>query len=81
MTAVIFGSGRRWGSCGMSVTVPGASVSPVHPIGAEVLPGKITLKGGAVFAPSQTRPEGAPLTVILRGKRMPGTEDGPGPFL
>ena len=26
-----------------------------------------------------TRPEGAPLTVILRGERMPGTEDGPRP--
>jgi hypothetical protein len=24
-----------------------------------------------------TRPQGAPLTVILRGERMPGTEDGP----
>jgi hypothetical protein len=45
-----------------------------------VLPGKIPLKGGAVFAPSQTRPEGAPLNVILRGERMPGTEDGLGPL-
>jgi hypothetical protein len=25
-------------------------------------------------APSETRPKGAPLTVILRGERMPGTE-------
>jgi len=33
-----------------------------------VFPGKITLKGGAVFAPSETRPQGAPLTVILGGK-------------
>jgi len=44
-----------------------------------VLPGKISLKGGVVFAPSQTRPEGAPLNGILRGERMPGTEDGIGP--
>jgi hypothetical protein len=29
-----------------------ASVYPVLPIGAEVLPWKITLKGGASFAPS-----------------------------
>jgi hypothetical protein len=43
-----------------------------------VLPGKITLKGGAC-AIRRTRPQGAPLTVILGGKRMPGTEDGPGP--
>jgi hypothetical protein len=32
-------------------------------------------------APSKTRPEGAPLTVILYGERMTGTEDGPGPGL
>jgi hypothetical protein len=45
-----------------------------------VLPGKITAQGWAL-APiaSATRPQGAPLTVILGGKRMPGTEDGPGP--
>ena len=45
-----------------------------------VLPGKITAQGWAL-APIAvaTRPQGAPLTVILRGKRMPGTEDGPGP--
>jgi hypothetical protein len=42
-----------------------------------VLPGKITAQGWAL-APIAvaTRPEGAPLTVILCGKRMPGTEDG-----
>ena len=47
-----------------------------------VLPGKITAQGWAL-APIAvaTRPQGAPLTVILRGKRMPGTEDGPGPVL
>ena len=45
-----------------------------------VLPGKITLKGGAC-AIRRTRPQGAPLTVILSGKRMPGTEDGQGPLL
>jgi hypothetical protein len=45
-----------------------------------VLPGKVALKGGAVFAPSQTRPEGAPLNAILPGERMPGTEDGLGPL-
>ncbi len=46
-----------------------------------VLPGKITAQGWAL-APIAvaTRPQGAPLTVILGGKRMPGTEDGPGPF-
>ena len=45
-----------------------------------VLPGKITAQGWAL-APIAlaTRPQGAPLTVILSGKRMPGTEDGPGP--
>src|SRR5580658_7887913 len=45
-----------------------------------VLPGKITAQGWAL-APiaSATRPQGAPLTVILGGKRMPGTEDGPYP--
>ena len=45
-----------------------------------VLPGKITAQGWAL-APIAvaTRPQGAPLTVILGGKRMPGTEDGPGP--
>jgi hypothetical protein len=42
--------------------------------------GRSPLKGGAVCAPSlATRPQGAPLTVILTGKRMPGTEDGPAP--
>jgi hypothetical protein len=42
------------------------------------LPNKITAQGWAL-APiaSATRPQGAPLTVILGGKRMPGTEDGP----
>ena len=46
-----------------------------------VLPGKITAQGWAL-APiaSATRPQGAPLTVILGGKRMPGTEDGLGPL-
>jgi hypothetical protein len=41
------------------------------------LPGKITAQGRAL-APIAvaTRPKGAPLTVILLGKRMPGTEDG-----
>jgi hypothetical protein len=45
-----------------------------------VLPNKITAQGW-VLAPIAwaTRPQGAPLTVILGGKRMPGTEDGPGP--
>jgi hypothetical protein len=45
-----------------------------------VLPGQITAQGWAL-APIAvaTRPEGAPLTVILRGKRMPGAEDGSGP--
>ena len=44
-----------------------------------VLPNKIIAQGWAL-APiaSATRPQGAPLTVILGGKRMPGTEDGPG---
>lgn len=44
-----------------------------------VLPNKITAQGWAL-APIAlaTRPQGAPLTVILGGKRMPGTEDGPG---
>jgi hypothetical protein len=44
-----------------------------------VLPGKVTAQGWAL-APiaTTTRPEGSPLTVVLRGKRMPGTEDGPG---
>ena len=43
-----------------------------------VLPDKVTAQGWAL-APiaSATRPQGAPLTVILGGKRMPGTEDGP----
>jgi hypothetical protein len=39
------------------------------------------LKGGRL-RPSPRRwaqPQGAPLTVILGRKRMPGTEDGPGP--
>jgi len=42
-----------------------------------VLPGKITAQGWSL-APiaSATRPQGAPLTVILGGKRMPGTEGG-----
>ena len=42
-----------------------------------VLPGKITAQGWAL-APIAvaTQPKGAPLTVILCGKRMPGTEDG-----
>ncbi len=46
-----------------------------------VLPSKITAQGWAL-APIAvaTRPQGAPLTVILGGKRMPGTEDGPGPL-
>jgi hypothetical protein len=45
-----------------------------------VLPGKIAAQGWAL-APIAvaTRPEGAPLTAILGGKRIPGTEDGPGP--
>jgi hypothetical protein len=45
-----------------------------------VLPSKITAQGWAL-APIAlaTRPQEAPLTVILGGKRMPGTEDGPGP--
>jgi len=44
-----------------------------------VLPNEITAQGWAL-APIAlaTRPQGAPLTVILAGKRMPGTEDGPG---
>jgi hypothetical protein len=47
----------------------------------KVLPNKITAQGWAL-APiaSATRPQRAPLTVILGGKKMPGTEDGPGPF-
>jgi hypothetical protein len=47
-----------------------------------VLPNKITAQGWAL-APIAlaTRPQGAPLTVILGGKRMLGTEDGPGPVL
>jgi len=45
-----------------------------------VLPGKVTAQGSAV-AEQPTRPQGAPLTVILSGKKMPGTEDGPGPAL
>jgi hypothetical protein len=50
----------------------------VLPIGAEVLPRKVSAQGLAL-APIAlaTRPEGAPLTVTLRGERMPGTEDGP----
>ena len=47
-----------------------------------VLPNKITAQGWAL-APIAlaTRPEGAPLTATLGGKRMLGTEDGPGPVL
>jgi hypothetical protein len=45
-----------------------------------VLPGKITAQGWALTPiASATRPQGAPLTVILGGKRMPGTEDGQAP--
>jgi len=43
-----------------------------------VLPGKITVKGGAC-ATRRARAPRAPFTVVLRGERMPGTEDGPGP--
>ena len=53
------------------------SFPPVPAIGAEVLPGKIILKGGAERHRRRDR-QGAPLTVILRGERMPGTKDGSG---
>jgi hypothetical protein len=47
-----------------------------------VMPGKIIAQGWALaLIAVATRPKGAPLTVILRGKRMPGTEDGPRPGL
>jgi hypothetical protein len=39
------------------------------------LPGKITAQGSAVR--STDAPLGAPLTVILNGKRIFGTLDGP----
>jgi hypothetical protein len=47
-----------------------------------VLPGEVAAQGWAL-APIAvaTRPQGAPLTVTLGGKRMPGTEDGPDPGL
>ena len=58
-----------------------ASLFPVLPIGADGLAGqdrcsRVALAPIAVA----TRPQGAPLTVILGGKRKPGTEDGPGPL-
>jgi hypothetical protein len=43
--------------------------SPVLLIGAEVLPGKISVKG---LRRLRRRAFGAPLMVIFRGKRMPG---------
>jgi hypothetical protein len=49
--------------------------APVLPIGADGLAGEDHTQGWR-GAPSETRPEGAPLTVVLGGKRMPGTEDG-----
>ena len=49
--------------------------APVLPIGADGLAGEDHTQGWR-GAPSETRPEGAPLTVILGSKRMPGTEDG-----
>ena len=46
-------------------------------IGAEVLPGKITVKGGACAIAPATRP-GAPLTVIFaRRQDARREEDGP----
>jgi hypothetical protein len=45
-----------------------------------VLPGKVAVKCGAC-AIRRTRAQRAHLTVTLRGERMPGTEDGPGPVL
>ena len=51
---------------------------PVLLIGAEVLPGKISVKGGACAIASATRPAGAPLTVIFaRRQDARREEDGP----
>jgi hypothetical protein len=46
---------------------------PFNLTGANGLPWKIRVKAGAVCAPPLTRPQGAPLTVILDGKRILGT--------
>jgi hypothetical protein len=51
--------------------VPPCDTSPVLPIGAEVLPGKITVKEGAC-AIAQRRAAAAPLMVIFHGERLPG---------
>jgi hypothetical protein len=40
---------------------------------------KITAQGWRLRHRRNDAPEGAPFTVILRGKRMVGTEDGPRP--
>src|SRR6266699_1550263 len=45
---------------------------PVLLIGAGVLPWKISVKGGACAIAVGDAPLGAPLTVSLRGDRMPG---------
>jgi hypothetical protein len=44
-----------------------------------VLPNKITAQGGRLRHPKDAT-VGSALTVILGGKRMPGTEDGLGPL-
>jgi hypothetical protein len=51
-----------------------ASLCPVLPIGAEILPGEITAQGFAV-AQQLTRRRRA-LTVIMQGEMVPGVEDG-----
>ncbi len=57
---------------GLPVVCPitGLLVSPVLLIGAEVLPGKISVS--RVCAAKRGRAAGAPLMLIIRGERLPG---------